>query len=1088
MTQATYWFVNKPSEVGEEALAAYLASGVWQAPNPAKVRDELTVMNVGDPIALKIVQNRTTGLPFFNADRPASVMTILATGSIESVDPVAGSVGVRWDGVSEPREWYFWTRFWPVWRVEPDTQPRGRQLVDFAFHGKPQDLDFFLDEEFWSARYLPWPKFTWIPFYEEFASRLLEHRHDRTGLIELLLELVDVEPKLGYLDANSFLEGGPSGRPDIDPFTVMGAFNRGVTKEARQRVAGLLGGRLGVQSPVPSDFEGVPILNNMKSWFVGYAADQDESDIDDLWQVFESAVGLADGGPTGEKVAFAESFDKAKAVRGVNWNLTVGLYWARPNRFPTLDARSRPYIKNRYELAMPVTGAEYLALGKQLRERFETQKTTITSFPLLSLAAWMGDDDEVADHSLEGFARWAARIGESLDLEQQEHRDKRRAAALAGEAREQARRGDDSWPETFKRALNATNTVDFRFKDTLNRAITEDPVAGLAVLDSVWRKPELSSLDALQTELRSLLGRVAPGAATDLGALLLMSVEPEENAPYSPTRTERWYHLTDFDGPQDNGSAASRYATMIDFLVALRDEIHSVSSLGELSLLETQGLAWATTEYPPPEAWDELERRALMEWRGQKLDDPRAWLVRGKAVVANWIDEGFVSLPASYLGSLRPGSSLAEVKEAVEAGYMHQDYGQRKALTSEYYSFLSVMKPGDLVATLDAGQLHVGVIDGGAEYVDGVDGDRLRRQTHWQAEIPSSETSSSLSSLLDRQGSLVDITEGLSDLRSIAEEGSPARESDAVIRLPSADSSLAETLFMSQGELQEMIDLLEARKQIVFYGPPGTGKTFVAKALARHIVGPDDSSHMQLVQFHPSYSYEDFFEGYRPIETSIGQASFALQPGPLARIAAAAREDKDHPYVLVIDEMNRANLAKVFGELYFLLEYRKESMQLQYRPDEAFRLPENLYIIGTMNTADRSIALLDAAMRRRFSFLELHPDEEPVRGVLDQWLEKGNHSRERSLLLGALNAAIEDQDRDLRIGPSYLMRDEAAAEAGLERVWKYDIMPLLEEHYYGRLTRDQIHDRFGLAAIRASLTTENSAVDHDGPFDAGASV
>jgi 5-methylcytosine-specific restriction protein B len=361
----------------------------------------------------------------------------------------------------------------------------------------------------------------------------------------------------------------------------------------------------------------------------------------------------------------------------------------------------------------------------------------------------------------------------------------------------------------------------------------------------------------------------------------------------------------------------------------------------------------------------------------------------------------------------------------------------------------------------------VGVVESPAEYEE-QDGDRLRRAVLWQTVVPTSDLSSSVASLLDRQGSIVDITEGITDLQAILENPTAVVESGR-LTLPAVDSALADELFMPQAALQEIVDLLDVRKQLVLYGPPGTGKTFVAKALARHIIGTDDPSRMQLVQFHPSYAYEDFFEGYRPSETESGQASFTLQPGPLARIAREARADKHHPYVLVIDEMNRANLAKVFGELYFLLEYRNESMQLQYRPTEAFRLPENLFIIGTMNTADRSIALLDAAMRRRFSFVELHPDEDPVKGVLPAWLAQGEHDLERAHLLQALNDAIEDQDRDLRIGPSYLMRDEASTEEGLRRVWKYDVMPLLEEHYYGRLTRDQIHTRFGLEALRGQI-------------------
>ena len=206
---------------------------------------------------------------------------------------------------------------------------------------------------------------------------------------------------------------------------------------------------------------------------------------------------------------------------------------------------------------------------------------------------------------------------------------------------------------------------------------------------------------------------------------------------------------------------------------------------------------------------------------------------------------------------------------------------------------------------------------------------------------------------------------------------------------------------------------------------------------------------------------------------------------------ARKQENSGSPFVLVIDEMNRANIAKVFGELYFLLEYRAESIRLQYRPTEAFRLPRNLFIVATMNTADRSIALVDAAIRRRFAFVEMHPDEPPVRDVLATFLEaSGRPGDERLGLLRALNEAIEDHDRDFRIGPSYLMKPEAAHPAGLERVWKYDLLPLLEDHYYGRMTRSEVHDRFGLASLRGSIGpgVPAAAAADDGPAEPVAEV
>ena len=144
------------------------------------------------------------------------------------------------------------------------------------------------------------------------------------------------------------------------------------------------------------------------------------------------------------------------------------------------------------------------------------------------------------------------------------------------------------------------------------------------------------------------------------------------------------------------------------------------------------------------------------------------------------------------------------------------------------------------------------------------------------------------------------------------------------------------------------------------------------------------------MQFHPSYSYEDFFEGYRPVKSENGgMPQFELVSGPLKELAehAGQSEHSEKPFVLVIDEINRGNLAKIFGELYFLLEYRDEPIRLQYG-GQPFSLPENLLIIGTMNTADRSISHIDAALRRRFHFFPLFPNEEPIKGLLERYLAK----------------------------------------------------------------------------------------------------
>ena len=187
---------------------------------------------------------------------------------------------------------------------------------------------------------------------------------------------------------------------------------------------------------------------------------------------------------------------------------------------------------------------------------------------------------------------------------------------------------------------------------------------------------------------------------------------------------------------------------------------------------------------------------------------------------------------------------------------------------------------------------------------------------------------------------------------------------------PRTLASLANELLLPVSFFEEISQLLNEKRQVVFQGPPGTGKTFVALALANYLAGSRER--VTLVQFHASYAYEDFVQGYRPVLGDNQQPGFALTDGPIIRAAEAARDEPQANHYLVIDEINRGNLAKVFGELYFLLEYRNRDIRLQYQSDEDedFSLPENLHIIGTMNTADRSIALVDLALRRRFYFVE----------------------------------------------------------------------------------------------------------------------
>ncbi len=286
---------------------------------------------------------------------------------------------------------------------------------------------------------------------------------------------------------------------------------------------------------------------------------------------------------------------------------------------------------------------------------------------------------------------------------------------------------------------------------------------------------------------------------------------------------------------------------------------------------------------------------------------------------------------------------------------------------------------------------------------------------------------------------------------------------------PSLDT-LADELLYDVSYLRDIERLLEDKKQVIFQGPPGTGKTFVARKLAEALAESDES--VRLVQFHPSYAYEDFVQGFRP--TLKGdRAGFELRDGPLVQMAERARKAPGQSHFLVIDEINRGNLSKVFGELYFLLEYRDEPMRLQYS-DVDFRLPPNLYIIGTMNTADRSIALVDLALRRRFSFVEFHPNEPPVEGLLGRWLnDKAPDLAWIADVVDRANGKLDN--REAAIGPSYFMKENLDEER-VKRIWEHDVLPYVEEQLYGQ------HDRraeFDLGKLRREAAGADAAVEQE---------
>ena len=281
---------------------------------------------------------------------------------------------------------------------------------------------------------------------------------------------------------------------------------------------------------------------------------------------------------------------------------------------------------------------------------------------------------------------------------------------------------------------------------------------------------------------------------------------------------------------------------------------------------------------------------------------------------------------------------------------------------------------------------------------------------------------------------------------------------------PLSIAQIATESGFSQMQLAQWVDAIERKGQAIFYGPPGTGKSYMAAQLALNLAGGDDGF-VERVQFHPSYAYEDFVQGIRPLAEADGRLTYRVMPGLFLRFCAEAARRRGR-CVLLIDEINRADLARVFGEVMQLLEYRDQPLALA--AGGHLRIPANVRILGTMNTADRSIALVDAALRRRFAFLALYPDYDILRHFHHRHAT-GFPVDRLVAVLRRLNRQIGDADYTL--GITFFLRTDLSAT--LPAIWQTEVEPYLEAYFFDRV--EQVAP-FRWSALREEILDNPSSV------------
>lgn len=385
----SFWFVGAYGN-GEDLTKEFIDEGVWRNGHEDKYLELVKSMQSGDKIAIKSSYTRKKNLPFDNKGQTVSVMGIKAIGTIVTNHKDGQVLDVEWeDHYDTPREWYFSTIRNTIKRVVPDDWATDN-LIDFTFNFEEQDIQRFCNAPFWQERFgesnIVNKKFQWTKLYEQIADKILIYKDNRLPLIKLTKELGQ-KFSLSYINNQDI--------DDICPFTFFGIFNRGIKHENRIGIVKKIAEALNISEELPGDFDGIPILNNQKSWFFGYPQDRGSDDIDNLWNFLSVALDFSESDAQDAREKFIKSYNQVAEQLCVGWNLTMALYWVRPWSFVTLDRQSRVYISKKLDIEIGnhgpqrrCSGQDYLNILEELELRLKEDAYPVHSFPELSLAAW----------------------------------------------------------------------------------------------------------------------------------------------------------------------------------------------------------------------------------------------------------------------------------------------------------------------------------------------------------------------------------------------------------------------------------------------------------------------------------------------------------------------------------------------------------------------------------------------------------------------------------------------------------------------------------------------------------------------------
>jgi len=833
--------------------------------------------------------------------------------------------------------------------------------------------------------------FTWIPIYEEIARKILAFENRQAELLDLLGKLRAEGLKVIQLNDRD-ASGKVIPLAEIDPLTFFASFNRTSSVPGRQAILQRLKTAWNLTTPVPQDFEGIPLANAQNSWAFAYAADREPTDVPILWRVTREAV------EKDWRTFDQNLFNEALGISQMGLaRMSMSLFWMKPRAYLSLDKNTRAYFERHGIICESKTAAAYHSWMEKVVAKIGDD------FPQISLDAYQENGGIVADDG-DADGNDAYKLHEVS----KEPVSRRYWTLSAGE-------GGEMWEDFYQNGIAAIGWDDlgdltaFKNKDDLRAKLKELWPADtdkkndthacwqfaheIAVGDVIFAKQGLSKLYGY--------GVVESGYHFD-----------ESRSNYQHTHQVKWHSKGEWEMPED-GKMAMKTLTDITRWPEF------VKKIGHKVGLEVG-------EEPDSGVKPAVSNGVAYWWLNA---NPKIWDFR-----------------TASIGSVQTYTS-------------HNEAGNKR----QKFKHFAAVKPGDLligyVTTPDKEIVAICEITKALHGIPGKEAIEFRKIEQFSepvtwAELQAVPALSKCEPIVNNQGSLFAVTDDEYEaIRALIDERNLGTQLPKPASFTKADALAG--LFMSVGKHDEIIARLKRKKALILQGPPGVGKTFVARRLAFAMMGMKDVRRVAMVQFHPSYGYEDFVQGFRPTRTGLER-----RDGVFYQFVRLARNDPDRDWFFIIDEINRGNLAKIFGELLMLIEADKRgpehAIPLTYSesPDETFYLPTNLYFIGTMNTADRSLAMVDYALRRRFAFETLDPALDSP--VFATWLKERKASdalieRIRTKF-GNLNEVITNE-RDLgsrfRIGHSFFCPPDGHApdEAWYREVIAGEIQPLLEEYF-----------------------------------------